>query len=118
MTAGSIDDYLTGVPDDRRAALERLREQIRAAAPDAVETISYGMPAYKLAGRYLVGFGVTKRDCSFYVGRGPLDAHLAELGGYRLWKGTINFRPDAPLPPDLVERIVRLRVAERGAGQG
>ncbi len=118
MKPASIDEYLAGVPDDKRAALSRLRAQIRAAAPDAIETISYGMPAYRLDGRYLVGFGVTKTQCSFYVGRAPLDAHVAELAGHRLWKGTVNFRADEPLPADLVERIVRLRVAEQRARSG
>ena len=69
MVAATIDEYLAGVPDDKRTALERLREQINAAAPDAVEAISYGMPAFKLDGRYFVGFGVAKGHCSFYTGR-------------------------------------------------
>jgi uncharacterized protein YdhG (YjbR/CyaY superfamily) len=112
MAAATIDEYLAGVPDDRRAALERLRAQIHAAAPDATEAISYGMPAFKLDGRYLVGFGVAKAYCSFYVGRAPLEALGDELAGYRLWKGTINFQPDQPLPAALVAKLVQLRVTE------
>ncbi len=112
MPTGTIDEYLAALPDGKRAALERLRAQIRAAAPDAVEGIAYGMPAYRLGGRYLVGFGVTKDGCSFYVGREPLNAGVEELGGYRLWKGTINFPVDRPLPEELVARLVRLRVDE------
>ena len=112
MTPASTDEYLADLPAEKRVALERLREQIRAAAPEATEAISYGMPAFKLDGRYLVGFGATKDRCSLYTGRAPLQAFAAELAGYRVWKGTINFGADRPLPDDLVIRLVRLRVAE------
>jgi uncharacterized protein YdhG (YjbR/CyaY superfamily) len=116
MPAATIDEYLAGVPDDKRAALERLREQIHEAAPEAVETIAYGMPAFKLDGRWFVGFGATKKHCSFYAGKAPTVAHAAELAGYRLWKGTINFLPAEPLPPELVRALVEARVAEYRAG--
>jgi uncharacterized protein YdhG (YjbR/CyaY superfamily) len=112
MTAATIEAYLARVPDDKRAALERLRGQIRAAAPHAVEAISYGMPAFLVDGRYFVGFSAAKGHCSFYVGRAPLDAYAAELAGYRLLKGTINFQPERPLRADLVAKLVKLRIAE------
>lgn len=116
MAAATIDEYLASVPDDQRAALERLRGQIHAAAPDASEAISYGMPAFRLDGRWFVGFGVTKEHCSFYAGRAPVEAHAAELSGYRLWKGTINFRADQPLPAELVTKLVQVRLAEYRPG--
>lgn len=116
MTAQTIDEYLAGIPDDQRRALERLRELIRAAAPEAIETISYDRPAFRLDGRYFVGFGVTRNGCSFFTGRAPVDAHAAELATYRTWKGTINFRVDHPLPAGLVSRLVHARVAEFRAG--
>ena len=112
VPAQTIDDYLAGVPDDKRHALERLRELIRAAAPEAQEGMSYGRPAFRLGRHYLVGFGVTRSLCSFFTGRAPIDAHVAELAPYRTWKGTINFRVDQPLPADLVTRLVVHRVAE------
>ena len=112
MPAATIDEYLAGVPDDKRAALERLRVQIHATAPDAIEAISYGMPAFKLDGRYFVGFGVAKEHCSFYAGRAPIEALADELTGYRLWKGTINFHPDQPLSAQLVTKLVQVRVTE------
>jgi uncharacterized protein YdhG (YjbR/CyaY superfamily) len=115
MPAATIDEYLAGVPDDKRAALQRLREQIHAAAPDATEAISYGMPAFKLDGRWFLGFAATKDSCSFYAGRAPLEALADELAGYRLWKGTINFKPDAPLPPELVTKLIQVRLAEHRA---
>jgi uncharacterized protein YdhG (YjbR/CyaY superfamily) len=112
MTARTIDEYLADLPDGSRGALERLRAQIHAAAPDATEAISYGRPAFRLDGRYFMGFGVTRTTCSFFTGRAPLDAHAADLAGYRTWKGTINFPPDRPLPAELVAALVRARVAE------
>ncbi len=113
MAWTTIDEYLATLPDDKRAALERLRAQIRAAAPDATETIAYGIPGFRIDGRYLLGFGATKDDCSFYTGGEPRTVHADELVGYRLSKGTIGFKPDKPIPDELVTRIVRERVAER-----
>ena len=112
MLRTRIDDYLAHVRDDQRAALERLRAQIEATVPDATGTISYGMPAFRLRDRYFLGFGATKRYCSFYVGRAPVQAFAGELDRYRTWKGTINFTPDHPIPEDLVEKLVRCRLAE------
>ena len=111
MAPATIDEYLADVPVDKRASLERLRRQIQAAAPDAVEVISYGLPTFKFGGRWLVAFGAWKRHCSFYVG-GSLHGHVDELGGYRLQKGTINFPADRPLPEELVTRLVRERVMQ------
>ena len=116
-TAATIDEYLARVPDDKRAALERLREQIHAAVPDATETISYGLPTFKLDGRWLVAFGVARKHCSFYAGGAPLEAMAGELTDYRLWKGTINFPADRPLSADLVRKLIEVRIAEHRAHQ-
>lgn len=117
MPASSIDEFLAALPAAQRAALDRLRAQIRRAAPDATETISYGVPAFKLHGRPLVSFGAAKGHCSFYV-QSPavIEAHAADLAGYRLTKGSIGFQPDQGLPDDLVTRLVRARSAEVGGG--
>jgi uncharacterized protein YdhG (YjbR/CyaY superfamily) len=115
MPAATIDEYLAGVPDDQRAALQRLREQIHAAAPDATEAISYGLPAFRLDGRFFAGFGATKTQCSFYAGKAPLEALADELTEYKLWKGTINFRAGQPLPAELVAKLVKVRLAEHTA---
>lgn len=112
MPRTRIDDYLSHLPDDKRAALERLRAQVKAVAPDATETIGYGMPAFRIGERYVVGFGATGTACSFYVGRAPLQGCASDLQGYRTWKGTINFTPDRPIPDALVEKLVRCRLAE------
>jgi uncharacterized protein YdhG (YjbR/CyaY superfamily) len=115
MTAPKIDrvdDYLARVSPDRRAALGRLRAQIHAVAPQATEGISYGMPAFRLGERYFLGFGATKTHCSFYVGREPLQAYAPRLATYRVWKGTINFTPDRPIPARLVAELIRCRLAD------
>jgi uncharacterized protein YdhG (YjbR/CyaY superfamily) len=95
----------------RSRACGRRSTRLNAAAPDATEAISHGRPAFRLDGRSFMGFGVTRALCSFFTGRAPIDAHAAELTGYRTWKGTINFSPDRPLPAELVTTLVRERVA-------
>ena len=74
--------------------------------------MSYGLPTFKLDGRWLVAYGATKKHCSFYAGAAPLEALAAELEGFRLWKGTINYPPDQPLPGELVAKLVQVRLAE------
>jgi uncharacterized protein YdhG (YjbR/CyaY superfamily) len=117
MVAATVDEYLAGAPDDKRVALERLRAQIKAAVPDATESISYGLPTFKLDGHWFVAFGAAKNHCSFYAGAAPLEALAAELAGYRLRKGTINFPADRPLPAELVARLIEVRIAEHRARQ-
>jgi uncharacterized protein YdhG (YjbR/CyaY superfamily) len=109
----TVDEALAAQPADVRAALERLRSQISEAAPDAVETIAYGVPAFKYLGRPFVSYGAGKAHCSFYV-QSPevMEAFAADLAGYPTAKGTVHFSPERPLPADLVERLVRARMAE------
>ena len=110
--ATSIDEYLSWIPKEQRAALERLRAAIREAAPEAIETISYQMPAFKDHGT-LVAFAAFKNHLSFFVmSTAVLDAHEDELGEYRTAKGTIHFQPDKPLPDALVKKLVKARVEE------
>lgn len=111
-----IDAFLARIPDDARRALEDLRAVIAAAAPEAVEAIAYGVPAFRYRGRPLVSFGAAKAHCAFYVQSPALmDAHRDELAGYDTAKGTIRFRPSEPLPADLVTMLVRGRMAETDA---
>jgi len=108
--AASIDDYLARLPADQRAALETLRGQIRALAPDAEEAISYGLPTFKLNGN-LVHFGAAATHCAFYPGA-VIDQFADRLEGFETAKGTIRFQPDAPLPPDLIADIVQHRIVQ------
>lgn len=111
--AASVDDYLSKLPAEQRAALETLRDQVRAAAPEAVEAISYGLPTFKLNGN-LVHFGAAAKHCAFYPGA-VMEAFAERLKGFETAKGAIRFQPDAPLPAALVEDIVRHRVAQNAA---
>lgn len=111
----SVDDYLAALPPAPRAALDALRAQIREAAPRAVETIAYEMPAFRLAGRFLVSYAAYARHCSLFPASAGVRAALGdELAPYLSGKGTIRFRADRPLPAALVERIVQIRVEEVG----
>lgn len=115
---GTIDEYLLPLPGEQRAALERLRRIIRAAAPEAVECISYGLPAFELNGK-LVAFGAGAKHCALYpMSTAVMEAHNKELEGYSLSKGTIRFQPEKPLPEALVRKLVRARVAENSNRRG
>ena len=104
---------LAALPDDQRAALQRLRKAIRTAAPQAEECISYRLPAFRLEGRLLVAFGATAKHCGFYPISGTaVDAHREELQGYATSKGCIRFQPDRPLSAALVRKLVKYRIAE------
>lgn len=108
----AVDDYLAGIQEPFGTVLLHLRGVIRAAAPDAVEGIGYGIPTYRLNGN-LVHFAAFTNHMSFFPGSTAHNEALkAELAGYKISKGTIQFTPENPLPDDLVTRIVKLRIAE------
>ncbi len=113
----TIDEYLAPLNKEKRAALEKLRRDIKSAAPKAEECVSYGIPGFRLGGRYLMGFGAATNHCSFYPGAHPIAAHKDELKAYETSKGTIRFQADEPLPATLVRRLVKTRIAEYAAKQ-
>jgi uncharacterized protein YdhG (YjbR/CyaY superfamily) len=109
----TVEEYLAALPDLPRAALEKLRATIRAAAPEATETISYQMPAFKDRGRFLVSYAAFKNHCSFFPASTAVVESLGdELKPYLAGKGTIRFTVDDPLPSALVKKIVRARIQE------
>lgn len=111
----TIDEYLAALSDDQRAALEKLRKTIRAAAPKAEECINYGLAAFRLHGKNLVAFGATAKHCAFYLMSGStVDDHKIELKDYDTSKGTIRFAPDKPLSATLVRKLVKARIVENG----
>jgi uncharacterized protein YdhG (YjbR/CyaY superfamily) len=112
-----IDAYLSGLPADQRTALESLRQSIRAASPDAVETISYGIPTFKYRGRPLASFGAAKHHCALYGMPTEFEAHRDALSRYDTSKGTIRFQPDKPLPRSLVRSLVKSRMADIDAAE-
>ena len=111
----NIDEYLARVSEPQRKALEKLRRDIRAAAPAAEECISYDIPSYRVGSRLLVSFGAGKEHCAFYPGANPIRTHADELKSYDLAKGTIRFSADKPLPRIIVKKLVKTRLAERCA---
>jgi uncharacterized protein YdhG (YjbR/CyaY superfamily) len=112
-TPKSHDEYLAAIPPEKRAALQRLRDDITAAAPKAEECISYGIPGFRLKGKLLVSYGAAAKHCAFYPGATAL-AFKKELKDYDTsGKGTIRFPAEKPLPSALVRKIVKARIAER-----
>ena len=111
----TIDDYLAPLSADKRAALQKLRNAIKAAAPRAEECISYQLPAFRLDGKLLVAFGARSNHCAFYpMSASTVETHKADLKDYETSKGTIRFQPDDPLPAALVRKLVKARIAENG----
>ena len=114
----AVDAYLARVPEPHRTLLTRIRALVREACPDATETISYGMPAFRLNGRMLVWYAAHRRHCSMYPASGRLVAELGgELAPFLGAKATIRFTVERPLADGLVRRIVAARVAEGEAAR-
>ncbi len=109
---GSIDEYLEKVEPAQRTALQKLREQIRKVIPDAEEYVSYGVPSFRLQGRYLLSLGAAAKHCAFYPGA-VVETHRDELKAFSTSKGTIRFQPDYPIPGALVRKLVRAQVERR-----
>lgn len=108
--AKTVEEYLAAAPADKRATLKKLRKTIRAAAPNATESISYGLIGYKQAGKQLIFIGYAKAHCAVY---GPaVSRFAAELRSYDMSKGTVRFPTDEPLPARLLAKMVKARVAE------
>ena len=108
-----IDKTLASLPPDQRAALQSLRETIAAIAPEAHETISYSMPAFRYHGRALVSYSAFKTHCSLFpMSAALIEAHHDELEGFVAAKGTLRFTPSHPIPDALVEMIVRERMTQ------
>lgn len=107
------DDYLARLPDDKRAALQRLREQVLKAAPGAEECVAWQMPSFRAEGKLLVCYAAARHHCSLYPMSSDLVEEMADdLAGLDTSKGTIRFQPEKPLPAALVRRIVKARLAE------
>jgi len=109
----SVEGYLAALPQAQRAPLEKLRTAIRSLAPDATETISYKMPTFTQHGRLLVSYAAFKDHCSLF----PANARVREVCGdalapYLSGKATLRFAADAPIPDELLRKIVQTRIDE------
>jgi len=109
----TIDDYLATVSDENRAALQKLREMIKSVVPKASECFSYGLPAFKLDGKLIAGFGAVDRHCSYYPMSGSVIETLKDdLVKYETRKGTLHFPANKPLPLALVRKLIKTRMTE------
>jgi len=107
----SIDEYIASFHPETRAILQKLREVIREAAPDATEKISYQMPTFALHGN-LVHFAAYPHHIGFYPAPSGIDAFQHELSAYKWSKGAVQFPIDQPLPYGLIGKMVKFRAAE------
>ena len=111
----TIDEYLASLRPDQRAALEKVRRAVRAAAPGAEESWSYGLPAFRLGGKPIAGFAAHADHCSYYPMSGNVVAALRDaLTRYETSKGAIRFSPGSVPPAALIRKLVQARIAELG----
>lgn len=111
--SADVDEYIASLPAERREAMEQMRRTIRSAAPEAIEVISYKMPAFKTHGRFLVSYDTYKDHYSLFPASDEIVAALGdELAPYLSGKGTIRFPNAEPLPTSLIAKVVRLRLGE------
>jgi uncharacterized protein YdhG (YjbR/CyaY superfamily) len=109
----SVDDYLAALPEAQRDTLEALRTTIKTAAPEAAESINYGVPYYKYKGKALISFGAAKKHVAVY----GMSANFAErykddLASFDASAGTVRFTPERPLPADFVKKFIQQRIEE------
>lgn len=108
---GSVEEYLAGFDGDVRARLDEMRAVIRETAPEAVESMAYGMPAYKLDGKPLVYFAGYAKHVGFYATPNGHEAFAEDFARYTQGKGSVQFPHTEPLPTGLVRRVVEFREA-------
>ncbi len=114
-----IDEYLSALPEPKSTTLAQLRDTILDIVPDAEPCISYGMPAFKLAGKNIAGFAAFKSHLSYLPHSGSVITQLAsETAGYTKTKGSLHFPIDKPLPRKLVKKLLDVRMAEAFAAKG
>ena len=111
----SIDEYIDTFPEDVQPILKQVRRTIKAAAPQAGEKISYGIPTFTLNGKYLIYFAGWKQHISIYPIPVGDDAFNQEVAPYIAGKGTLKFTIDKPVPWKLITKIVKLKVAENSS---
>lgn len=107
--ADAVQEYISRFPPETRKALSRIRKAVRESAPDALETIGYGMPAYK-GRKYIVFFAGFENHIGLYPLPAGMKAFSRELAGYKTGKGSVQFPLDKPMPLGLVKKIVKFRV--------
>lgn len=108
----NIDEYIKTFPADVQKKLQKIREIISKISPTAVETISYGMPTFKLNGKNLAHFAGYKNHIGFYPTPSGITNFEKELAVYKTSKGAAQFKIDEDIPEKLIEKIIKFRVGE------
>src|SRR5690242_2855743 len=109
----TIDEYISTFPVETQVALEKMRQTIQKAAPDAVETISYNIPTFDLNGKHLVFFAGWQHYISLYPIPAGDEAFQQQISHYKKVKSTVQFPLRKPIPYDLVEKVVTLLIREK-----
>lgn len=109
-----VDSYLAQFDKEVRDRLDRLREIVRTEAPDAEESLSYGLVGYKLGGKPLVYFGGFTHHIGFYATPNGHEAFAEEFSKYKQGKGSVQFPLDQPLPISLIRRVMQYRKQQVG----
>jgi uncharacterized protein YdhG (YjbR/CyaY superfamily) len=113
-----IEEYGLAFPKKVQTILKKLRRIVKKSAPDAVEGMSYGMPGYKTNGKPLIYFAAYKNHIGLYATPKGHEAFAKELAKFKQGKGSVQFPLDEPMPYDLIERIVALRVKQNAEKAG
>lgn len=108
----TVDEYIDSFPDEVQGKLKLIRKIITDNAPNAVESIAYGMPAYKTNKKPLVYFAGFEKHIGFYATPTGHEKFEKELSGYKQGKGSVQFPLEKPIPYDLISEIVKFRVTE------
>ena len=113
MSKQEIDDYIAKLDEPKRATLQKMRQTILDILPDAEEVISYGMPAFRLNGKVIVGFAAFKNHLAYLPHSGSVFNELRdELAGYTSTEGSLHFPIDKPLPKALVRKLIAVRLSQ------
>jgi uncharacterized protein YdhG (YjbR/CyaY superfamily) len=108
-----IDEYLGALVEPKRSTLEALRRTILEIIPEAEQCISYGMPAFKVRGKAVAGFGAFKNHLSYFPHSGSVLSEMpVDVAGYTGSKGALRFAVDTPLPKPLVEKLIAVRLGQ------
>lgn len=112
LKAKNVEEYIASFDKKAQSLLNQMRKTIKAGAPGAVESVSYGMAAYKYLGRPLVYFAGYENHIGFYATPTGHEAFKKELSNYKTGKGSVQFPIQEKVPHKLIERIVKFRVKE------
>jgi uncharacterized protein YdhG (YjbR/CyaY superfamily) len=112
MKFTSINEYVSTLPENAQKAMGKIIATIKAKVPDAEESISYNMPAFKVNGEYFVHFSAWKNHIGMYPIPAGNEAFQKQVEPYRSAKSSLNFPIDKPMPIKLIEKIIKFRIAE------